>query len=111
MSDTTAGSVTVEIQGRDVNLVALLTRLDGQMKQTAQTGIRLAQATAGPVSAAQERAANAAIAEAQAMARAAVAVGDNARAHQILVTALGNSTGASDRAVASLTAQIGRLQS
>jgi hypothetical protein len=108
---TSAGTVTVDVQGRDVNLVALLTRLEAKMRETDQQGIRLSQTTGGTLAGAQLRAANAAISEAQAMTRAAVAVGDNARAHEILITALGNSTGASDRAVAGLTAQLGRLQS
>lgn len=108
---TSAGTVTVEVQGRDVNLVALLSRLESQMRQTDQVGIRLAQTTGGTFTAAQQKAANAAITEAQAMARAAVSVGDNARAHSILVNALGNSAGATDKSVASLTTSIARLQS
>jgi len=108
---TSAGEVVVNVSGRDVNLVALLNRLDAQMRQTDQAGLKLSQTTGGTLTAAQQRAANSAIIEAQAMARAAIAVGDDARAHQILVTALGQSAGATDRSVAGLTASIGRLQS
>jgi hypothetical protein len=108
---TSAGTVTVDVQGRDLNLVALLGRLEARMRETDQLGIRLSQTTGSTLSAAQQRAANTAVSEAQAMARAARAVGDDAAAHRILVQALGSSTGASDRSVASLTASIGRLQS
>lgn len=108
---TTGGEVVVEVAGRDVNLVALLAKVEAQMRQTDQQGIRLAQTTAGTYTAAQQRAANATLAEAQALARAAIAAGEDARAHQILVNALGQSAGASDRAVAGVTAQIARLQS
>lgn len=108
---TSAGTISVDVQGRDVNLVALLTRLEARMRETDQQGIKLTQTMVGPFTAAQQRAANASISEAQALARAAVAVGDNARAHQILVGALQNSSAATTSTVAGLTASIGRLES
>jgi hypothetical protein len=108
---TSAGTVTVNVEGRDKNLVALLNRLDASMRATDQAGLKLSQTVAGPFTTAQQRAANAAIQEAQALARAAIAAGDDARAHNILVGALGNSAGANDRSVASLTTSINKLQS
>lgn len=107
---SSGGSVTVDVAGRDVNLVALLTRLEGQMHRTDQIGIQLSQTTGGTFTAAQTRAANAALSEAQAIARAAIAAGDDARAHTILVTALGQAAAAGDRNVASITGQISKLQ-
>lgn len=107
---TNGGTVQVEVSGRDVNLVALLARLETNMKRTDQVGIQLASTVGGTFTAAQQRAANAAITEAQALARAAVAAGDDARAHSILVNALGSSAAANDRNVASLTTSINRLQ-
>lgn len=108
---TSAGAVTVEVQGRDVNLVALLNRLDAQMRATDQVGLKLSSTVGTTFTAAQRQAANAALSEAQALARTAVALGDNARAHQILANALGQSAGASDRSVAGVTSQIAKLQS
>lgn len=108
---TSGGSVTVDVAGRDVNLVALLARMETSMKRTDQIGIQLASTVGTTFTAAQTRAANAAITEAQALARAAQAAGDDARAHTILVGALGNASAASDRSVASLTTSINRLQS
>jgi hypothetical protein len=107
---SSGGSVEVSISGRDQNLVTLLTALEARMKRTDQIGIQLASTVGTTFDAAQRRAANSAITEAQALARAAQAAGDDALAHRILVGALGNASAASDKSVASLTTSINKLQ-
>ncbi len=54
---TSAGSVTVDVNGRDVGLAALLTRLEAAMRRADAVGQRLGQATGGQLAGAMGRAA------------------------------------------------------
>src|SRR5262245_44452590 len=99
---TTAGTVTVDVTGRDVNLVALLTQLDARMRETNQVGLQLATTTGTTFTNAQRTAANAAAQETAAIARSAAAMGDQQRAINVVNAGMANNAAMSDRALANL---------
>jgi hypothetical protein len=107
---TVAASLVVEISGRDVNLAALLQRVQAQLQQANTAGTRTAGTLGGTLTTSQERAANSALALAAAYSRLALAEGDPARAASILRTALDSNVGASERLQVSLQATATRLE-
>lgn len=80
------------------------------MRQTDATGQQLGDVFGRTVPAAQQKAADAALRHAQALARAAQQMGDSARGASILRTALVENAGASDRAATSVLTQISSLE-
>jgi hypothetical protein len=101
--------LTVTINGKDVGLNRILTQLEGRMKTADATGTQLTDVFGRAIPAAQQKAADSSLRYAQTLARTAVAMGDNAAASRILTQGLNQAAGASDRAVASATAQLSKL--
>lgn len=101
----------VRVKGEDVNASALLARVQQQAVVANAGAARLGATFAGPLTSGQQRAANSALALAQAQARLAVAQGNNQSAIAGLNTALAANVGASQRATLGVQTQIARLQS
>lgn len=108
---STVADLVVNINGKDVGLARILGQLEGRMTQTDAQGRQLTDLFGRALPAGQTKSADSALRLAQSLARSAQAMGDNATATRILTTGLQQAAGASDQAVASVTAQIARLQS
>jgi hypothetical protein len=129
----TAGVITVDVNGRDLGLATLLTKLESEMQRADQVGITLGNTLGGGLASSAQRAvapvaqlvgelrtaAAAAGADeetflglASALSQEALAAGNAARATEILDVSMGTSAGlaieaaAADRALAEANAQV-----
>jgi hypothetical protein len=87
MATVDGGRIVVTLEGRDVGLGQLLTRIEGQM-QSGVAAARVYDTSLAQVSAAQSRQEASTLAYAQSLARGAVLTGDFAGAQRILASAL-----------------------
>jgi hypothetical protein len=106
-----AAELVVEVRGRSVGVEELLQRAQVQLQQTDAAATRTAATFSGTLPSAQQRSATTALQLSQAYARLAVAQGDSERAASILNAGLAANTGASERAIVGVQAQVARLQS
>ncbi len=98
MSDS-AGELIVEVSGKDVNLTAFLNRIEQQLTKAEQTGQRAGKSIGEGVGNGAQRAANAALAMQQAVARLEVAQGNAAGAADRLRDALAGQEGTTVQAI------------
>lgn len=106
MADQVVSTLIVEIEGRPGNLEAMLRKIREELLRTKKESDGLGGALP-KLSGDQDRAAKAALAHQQALARLAVAEGDTARGVNILTQALANETSGSTAAVRAQTQLVG----